>query len=349
MLLISQSKYLPFEIRFVNCQKVLLYNNGDIYNGFGYYENLNMTESNLLINSSLTENKDSDEPFHLLLSSTEFLIESYLIGFQFFSTTTDKITINLYSSSLCFIESCSSFFSQDLLFSASKIKTWTVYPKIGENQHMLSISMFVTFKSFFTIEIRKKTQILSVITDQYFYTDYEIAGRKLIPILNQQFLFRALTSTYFYKSIVQFNAKKNFDIENKIILPGTQKNTNQKKNMSIELENLKILDQKLKFKIKVFSQKNEATVLIDFGDCQNELFNSISKDYRSYFGLNLNLLQTNEKENTLFIKLTKPKREKKTQDNSYLVINSEFKFDAWVHAFNIVAVKDGNILLKVIF
>ena len=349
-MLISQTKYLPIEIRFINCQKIILYNNGDIYNGFGYYKDFNLTESNFTIDSSLdSQILVSNFPYQFLLSSTEFLIESYLIGFQFFSTTTDPIKINLYSSSMCSVESCSSYFSKYFLFSATKIKTWTIYPDIGENQHMLPISFFVNFKSFFTIEIEKKTQILSVNTNQYFYPDYQILGRKLIPILNQQFVFKALTSTFFYKSIVQLRPTDDYNFESRILLPGTEKNSNEKKNMSIEVDDLEILDQKLQFKIKIISQQSEATVLIDYGDCIKEINNTKSIDARSYFGLNFDLQETNQKLFRIENFFGNFESDKKRENESYLVINSEFKYDAWVQGFNIRAVKNGDILLKVIY
>ena len=350
MLLISQTKYLPIEIRFINCQKVVLYTNGDSYNGFGYYKDFNLTESNFTIDSSLVSQLlVSNVPYQFLLSSTEFLIESYLIGFQFFSTTTDPITINLYSNSMCSVGSCSSYFSKYLLFSATKIKTWTIYPDIGENQHMLPISFFVNFKSFFTIEIEKMTQIVSVKTNQYFYPDYQILGRKLIPILNQQFVFKALTSTFFYKSIVELKPTNDYDFKSRILLPGTEKNSNQKNNMSIEVDNLKILDQKLQFKIKIFSQQSVATVLIDYGDCNKEINNTKSNDSRSYFGLNLDFSQNNQNLSRFGNFSWNFDSDNKTENESYLVVNSEFKYDAWLQGFNIRAIKNGDILLKVIY
>lgn len=342
--MVSQFKLLPFEIRFINCQREILYNNGSIYNGFGYYKDVNLTESNLT--------KFSNQKFQFLMSSTEFLIESYLVGFQFISTTSDPIKINLYSSSICSIESCSSYFSKSLLFSASKIKTWTIYPKIGENKYMVPYSFFVQFKSFFTIEVLTKTQIFSEYTDEYFYPDYEIDGRKLIPIMNRQFFFKALTSTYFYKSIIEFNASKNYDLESKIILPGTEKNSEIKKNVSIELENLDILDQNLNFKIKVFNPKSQVKVLIDYGDCRNEILNSTSEKPRSYFGLSLNLLKINEQADSFIKKINnlfKIEKKKEGKIHSFLVINSEFKFDAWLYGFKINAIENGDVLLKVIF
>ncbi|RNA20957.1 hypothetical protein BpHYR1_030347 [Brachionus plicatilis] len=339
VLLISQSKSLPIAIQFINCHKEVFYINGNKQDGFGYYSDFNSIESNLTSPSNFLSSQTLDNSWqiHLLLTSTEFLIESLLIGFQFFSTSTDQIKINLWSSNMCSVESCSSYFSKSLLFSAVRIATWTIEPEIGKNKHMLPVSIFVNFKSFFTIELMTRTHILSEITDQYFYPDYEIQGRKLTPILGKQILFKALTKTFFYKSIIQLDHSKNYDFENKILMPGTEKNFDSTRNMSIEVMNLEFVDLEMKFDIQVYSQKNFTHVLIDYGDCSNESFYSDSKQFTSYFGLNLDLY-----------KFSNIKFEDESV-NSFLVLNSEFRYDTNLLGFKIYAVKEGHILLQYIF
>ncbi|CAF1125132.1 unnamed protein product, partial [Brachionus calyciflorus] len=320
-LLMSQ-KVMEFKVEHEDCT-IQRFNNSveDLVNGFGTFFQEDTLEV-LSSNSSYS---------HILSSSSEILFNSNLIGFELFTYSSVRVKINLWSSSECKDQSCFSFLTQSLNFSAIRLNSWTFDSlEKGLNRFLLDTYFQVNQNMFFSIE--SKQQIAMYNTEKYLYPDFIINGTSLYPIEKKKLIFKALVDTRFYMRLIPFKKVNQAGIY-QINIGKRKKNFTVSNHKSMEIFCPYIKEYDLECYISIISQTQENQIFVDYGDCSNQIFLSQNKKFVNFFGYEINATKVESIDSITF-------------EKDFLIVNSEFKYDSDLIGFEIFATNSGFVNLQ---
>ncbi|RNA40410.1 hypothetical protein BpHYR1_009826 [Brachionus plicatilis] len=289
--------------------------------------------------------------FYLLLNS-EIKINSSLVGFEFNAANSGEIIIKLFEFSVCGDKtSCGFYFSRnfDTQPTYSVVKRWTIFLEEGINKISLN-SSFGLKKGWMFMLDAKSTASLYIDTNQTLgFNDYAVSSIKsgtvkqlgvIEPIDNLKYSrvqFNVITDTdYFYQIIplsLQFEKSGYFNIS---------ANLNFSKHptfQTILVSNNQFLDIFCGNSKKTFNNTINCTVIYasqfykDSITFDGDIYN-YTNDPISFFGSDLSQLDINELVTTDKI-------------GYFILPNTEFKFDADLTGFEIIAAKIGEIRISV--
>ncbi|CAF0899284.1 unnamed protein product, partial [Brachionus calyciflorus] len=331
--MVSQSKIV--EVDFGDCSKGNITNVPEFFDGFGVKIPENFTTP---------INPEDATELTFLLTNTEFLFDSKLIGFEFYASAIGSFTLILNKMSNCgtgtLIGRCGKYLENARSISSTPIAYWYLdSTTLGRNIVWLNMPYDVIKGSLFHIHFSGLGRIsLDNSTDKYFQ-DYNINGTIITKIEEDKkfkFLFKALTTHgYFHSYDKSFNKTYAFNGYYDVFLLGTTKRVYVPK--SISYQNLELICNTVKsFTLEcglyIISRVKSNSILIDYGDCQKpDLIKTTGSNYLEYFGPNLD---SDFDSNITF---------NFQNESSFLLLNNEFKFESNLIGFEMYAINNGSI------
>ncbi|CAF0983692.1 unnamed protein product, partial [Brachionus calyciflorus] len=324
--LIFQKQNQKFLLNKGDCNSLNLTTSGTFYDGYGSIK---------ILNNSLLHRPNTTLTNHFLLSDTIIKFEANLIGYEFFALGSGPILINLWAIYNCDKQSCASFLSESLYFNASKIMSWLVNGKPGFNKIFLDFPFKIVKNFIISIEFISSNKIALFDDPDLIFPDYLINKNYLIKLNNRaKFLFKALIDSGYYIGTVDFTLKYEYIGTYTISIGSTQRFYTVSNNKNMELICPYVVDLDLDCYLIVLSQTSENTVLIDYGNCENETLSSKSELFLNFFG-------------PVILTSLKPKNiTENLKETSFILINNEFKYDTNVWGFEIYAEKPGLVYLQ---
>ena len=179
--LISQSKNDLFRITFGKCVFYDLINDGEIMDGFGFF-NSSKFHGSYPNNTSL------------LLVNTEFKFEAYLLGFEFEVSNSGILIVSLYN----FGQNESNGLQKE-----NQIGIWHIKTSFGINKITLEQALKVPKGSMIVIDSRSTSKIILNIESFNYKSDLIISDNRLMrpnKYRNSYFSFKCLIDKKFYLS-----------------------------------------------------------------------------------------------------------------------------------------------------
>ncbi|CAF1074664.1 unnamed protein product, partial [Brachionus calyciflorus] len=221
--LISQSQFHEFIIDYGDCSNGSVTNKGELFDGFGV---------NIPDNINTTINPTNTGGIMYLLTNTEFLFDSKLIGFEFYLSVIGSFNLALNKMSNCgtgiLAERCGIFLESFTSTNLITINNWFLNPTtMGRNFYWLDKPYNVKKGYILSLSLTSLGRIsLDDKTDNHFQ-DYYFNGAMVTKIdanKKLKFLFKALTTnSYFYSHENIFSKTYDFDGTYDITLLDTKK------------------------------------------------------------------------------------------------------------------------------
>ncbi|CAF0982212.1 unnamed protein product, partial [Brachionus calyciflorus] len=305
------------------------------------------------INNSLISSTGGEIPFleykstlsfggRLLLINTEVKFPSILYGIKFISSNSGSIFFQIVSfGSICgILNSCSEYLTLNQTTNGmNNVNSSTLVVKKGLNVIMFENAIKLPKGSIILVDMTSSNiRLLCDESGSVPYSDFSINQsvlNMLYPSRNLKIYFNLLIETEFYETIHHFEysykQRENFkligNIKDKNI--SIEKNIEFKKKQFLDIycrDSNKTIDYEIHCSLIMLSQELDDSVELD-----NNIFNFTGK-YFNYFGIeSLDLNYTNETTN-----LT----------GSFVLPNTEFKFDADFIGFETFAVNNGQLTIS---
>ncbi|RNA19750.1 hypothetical protein BpHYR1_052488, partial [Brachionus plicatilis] len=287
-----------------------------------------------------------------ILPNTEFYYNAYCLGFEFIAVRPGKIDFSIIDFTWCGIQdSCSSWI-------------YLSYPKIdySKNYCKMSVDAREGYNKVFYEEkcrVKKGNMIMVYVSEpgilaldkknNSLFSDLKInktakAGIKLDQLLNWKFFVNALIDRKYFKNSIDFNVSFNDEILLNLSTNFLNSSVSLTKEYSIFGDesvqimcwNLgKMLNYEANCSIVGYVFNNYSDV--QFSDQNYSQTVKISTSMYSHFGYGM--FNFGKGRNSIDIE---------SDAKSFLLINTEFAFDANLFAFELVALKDGLVEIEII-